>query len=106
MRIGGPQPCIGGAPSAKYSEEILLLIDNQDYDFNEDIACVIRVSVDLAREMLGSGTLLTQENFFPDESIDQGYNILLQRQIDSRLKTKFNKVIPKDMITDFGPRLT
>lgn len=78
----------------------------QDYDFNEDIACVIRVSVDLAREMLGSGTLLTQENFFPDESIDQGYNILLQRQIDSRLKTKFNKVIPKDMITDFGPRLT
>ena len=40
-----------------------------DYDFNANISCVIRVSVDLAKEMLGSGTLLSQDNFFPDETM-------------------------------------
>ena len=72
------------------------------YDFDSQISCVIRVNIDLAKEMLGSGTLLSQENFFPDETIDQGYNILLERQKGSRLKSKFEKVIPSEMITDFG----
>lgn len=72
------------------------------YDFDSQISCVIRVNIDLAKEMLGSGTLLSQENFFPDETIDQGYNILLERQKGSRLKSKFEKVILSEMITDFG----
>ena len=66
------------------------------------IRCVIRVSVDLAKEMLGSGTLLSQDNFFPDETIDQGYNILLERQKDSRLPSKYDKLLPPGMIVDFG----
>lgn len=73
-----------------------------DYDFNANISCVIRVSVDLAKEMLGSGTLLSQDNFFPDETIDQGYNILLERQKDSRLPSKYDKLLPPGMIADFG----
>ena len=73
-----------------------------NYDFDSQISCVIRVNIDLAKEMLGSGTLLSQDNFFPDETIDQGYNILLERQKGSRLKSKFKKVIPPEMITDFG----
>lgn len=75
---------------------------NEDYDFNENISCVVRVNVDLAKAMLGMGELLTQENFFPDETIDQGYNILLERQEDSRLKSKYKKLLPPGMITDFG----
>lgn len=75
-----------------------------DYDFNSGISCVIRVNIDLAKEMLGQGTLLSQENFFPDETIDQGYNILLERQKGSRLESKFPKLLPPEMITDFGPK--
>lgn len=74
---------------------------NVNYDFDSQISCVIRVNIDLAKEMLGSGTLLSQDNFFPDETIDQGYNILLERQKGSRLQSKFKKVIPSGMITDF-----
>lgn len=75
---------------------------SEDYCFNNNISCVIRISVVLAREMLGLGTLLAQENFFPDETIDQGYNILLERQRGSRLKSKYEKLMPPGMITDFG----
>lgn len=73
-----------------------------NYDFNSSISCIIRVNIELAKEMLGSGALLSQDNFFPDETIDQGYNILLERQIDSRLKSKYKKLLPAGMITDFG----
>lgn len=75
---------------------------NKDYDFNSNIACVIQVNIALAKEMLGGGALLSQENFFPDETIDQGYRILLERQKDSRLKSKFPKLLPPKMIADFG----
>lgn len=77
---------------------------NEGYDFNSNIACVIQVNIALAKEMLGGGTLLSQENFFPDETIDQGYHILLERQKDSRLKSKFPKLLPPKMITDFGAK--
>lgn len=73
-----------------------------NYDFNSNISCVIRVNIELAKEMLGSGKLLSQDNFFPDETIDQGYNILLERQMDSRLKSKYKKLLPPGTITDFG----
>ena len=75
---------------------------NENYDFDTNISCIIRINIDLAKEMLGSGKLLSQENFFPDETIDQGYNILLERQKDSRLGSKYNKLLPPGMITDFG----
>ncbi len=72
------------------------------YDFNKNIACVIRVNVDLAKEMLGNGMLLSQENFFPNEQIDQGYNVLLERQAGSRIASKYKTLLPENMITDFG----
>ena len=75
-----------------------------DYDFNTNIACVVRVGVGMAKEMLGDGKLLTQENFFPDETIDQGYRILLERQENSRAESKYTKLLPPDMITDFGEK--
>ena len=58
----------------------------------------------MAKEMLGDGKLLTQENFFPDETIDQGYRILLERQENSRAESKYTKLLPPDMITDFGEK--
>lgn len=72
-----------------------------NYDFNKRVVCIIRISVDLAREMLGNGTLLSQENFFPNETIDQGYRVLLERQIGSRLISKHKKILPRNTIVEF-----
>ena len=71
------------------------------YDFNSKIACVLQISVSLVKEMLGNGALLSQENFFPNEKIDQGYRILLMRQESSRLESDNPKILPENMITDF-----
>ena len=71
----------------------------EQYQFDKNISCVIRIGVDLAEEMLGNGLLLSQENFFPDKETDQGYNILLQRQIRSKIPSKYKKILPEDMIT-------
>lgn len=76
---------------------------SENYKVGQNIACVIRISVTLADEMLGYGALLSQENFFPGEQIDQGYKVLLERQKKSRLPCKFEKILPPGMITDFGP---
>lgn len=72
-----------------------------DYDYNESVVCIIRVNIDLTKEMLGNGMLLSQDNFFPNEKIDQGYHVLLERQIGSRLTSKYKKIIPGGMIIDF-----
>ena len=72
---------------------------NQDYDFNSQIPCVIQINIKLAKEMLGNGTLLSQENFFPNKTIDQGYRVLLERQVGS---DKHPKLIPDGMIANFN----
>ncbi|MDE6356801.1 MAG: FRG domain-containing protein [Clostridia bacterium] len=74
----------------------------EEFDYNSRIVCVIRVNVNLAKQMLGNGSLLSQANFFPNENIDQGYKILLERQQESRIKSKYNKIIPAGMIQDFN----
>ena len=71
------------------------------YDFNNNIVCVIRLSVDLVDNMLGNGSFLSQDNFFPKASIDQGYRVLLERQTNSGLDSNFPKVFPEGMIVDF-----
>ncbi len=71
------------------------------YDFNNNVVCVVRISIDLAKSMLGNGTLLSQENFFPRAEIDQGYKILLERQNESGVKSKYPKILPEGMIVDF-----
>lgn len=74
---------------------------DKNYDFNKNIACVIRMSVSLATEMLGNGTLLSQENFFPPYTVDQGLKILLQRQEGAMLDSKLNKLLPPNTIVSF-----
>ena len=71
------------------------------YDFNNNIVCVIRLSVDLVNNMLGNGTLLSQDNFFPKASIDQGYRVLLERQTNSGVDSTFPKLFPEGMIVNF-----
>ena len=49
-------------------------------DYAENVLCVIEVKVGDANSWIGSGLLLTPENFFPDFSTDDGYKVLLTRQ--------------------------
>lgn len=70
------------------------------YDFDERIACIVRMDIDLAKKMLGNGELISMENFFPNEKIDQGYKILLARQEGSRINTKYDKILPDGIIVD------
>jgi hypothetical protein len=60
---------------------------------------VIRLDKKLVNQLLGEG-LLTEENFFPNVFYDKGYEILLSRQKGSSIATKYNKVLPENMIPE------
>lgn len=62
---------------------------NCTYDSN--VVCVAKIQVADAAKWLGEGELLSQDNFFPNYDIDQGYHILLQRQKRSGVSTKNQK---------------
>lgn len=75
---------------------------NINYEFNEDVICVIRVPLEATKEMLGNGRLLSQENFFPNRKIDGGYDILLGRQAGTANSTKHEVIIPYGMIQELA----
>ena len=52
----------------------------QDYDFANDVVCIIRIRIDRANQWLGDGQLMTQEALFPAPAFDNGYDILLKRK--------------------------
>lgn len=52
----------------------------EKYCFETNIACVLRISVELVDQMLGEGLLNSPKNFFPSPKRDEGYNLLLSRQ--------------------------
>ena len=58
------------------------------------------MNVALVDEMLGEGSLVSADNFFPSPEYDQGYHVLLERQIDSPIPTQKNrdKIIPAETI--------
>lgn len=51
-------------------------------DYAGNVLCVIEVKVGDADGWLGTGELLTTENFFPDYNIDDGYRVLLKSKND------------------------
>lgn len=48
---------------------------SKDYDFAPAAIGILRCRIDFVDKWLGNGTLLTQENLFPPESVDKGYNL-------------------------------
>ncbi|MBR3796303.1 MAG: FRG domain-containing protein [Clostridia bacterium] len=75
----------------------------ENYQFNSRVVCVARINIDLVDEMLGNGSLVRTDNFFPSYKFDQGYHVLLERQINSpiRSKTKNPKIIPENTIPSY-----
>lgn len=70
------------------------------FSFDSNILCVLRLPVELVDTMLGTGTLLSQNNFFPEYHVDEGYKVLLTRQEDSGLTDNTRDILlPKDMIS-------
>lgn len=52
----------------------------EDNDLSDGVVCVLRLSVALVDEMMGEGSLVSQNNFFPPAENDTGYRDLLGRE--------------------------
>ena len=73
-----------------------------DCDYKDNVLCVIKIKVEDADNWLGNGTLLSQENFFPNYSIDEGYGRLLSRQERSGVyKPKYDLLFPTNTIQNY-----
>ncbi len=59
--------------------------------YDSGVVCVAKILVSDAIKWLGDGELLSQNNFFPDFDIDQGYHVLLERQIRSGVLSRSQK---------------
>ena len=70
----------------------------KDFDFDRNVACVIRIAIERVDEWIGTGHLLSQDNFFPEPDRDLGYHMLLSRQEQSGIGMKKRKILPKDMV--------
>ena len=63
-------------------------------NLNDRVVGIIEVSVENAKKWLGNGALLSEENFFPSFSIDQGYKVLLSRQRRSGISCNKEVILP------------
>jgi hypothetical protein len=70
-------------------------------NYDDGVIGVIEVDVDDASNWLGEGELLSQQNFFPDYMRDQGYKVLLWRQMRSGVPSKWEKIIPVNTICNY-----
>lgn len=70
-------------------------------DYNDRVIGVLEIDVDDAAKWLGEGELLSQDNFFPDFSRDQGYKVLLWRQYRSGLSSPWSKILPANTICNY-----
>ena len=52
----------------------------KESDLSSGVVCVLRLTVSLVDEMMGTGSLVSSENFFPPTKHDNGYRILLSRE--------------------------
>lgn len=54
-------------------------VERDYYDLAKNVVGIIKVRIDKARDWVGEGQLLTQDNLFPPAAFDNGYDILLSR---------------------------
>ena len=70
-----------------------------DYNFDEDVIGILRLSVDLMKQLLGDGDLLKQANFFPSPMNDVGFRHLLSFQQGTKYNISGYTLLPADTIT-------
>lgn len=54
-------------------------VEKNYYDLAQNVVGIIKIRIDKARDWVGKGQLLTQDNLFPPAAFDNGYDILLSR---------------------------
>ena len=59
------------------------------YDLADSVIGILKIRIDNAKEWLGNGMFLTQNNLFPAPAYDNGYDILLSRE-DIFCNTEFS----------------
>jgi len=71
--------------------------------YDDNVVCVAKIQVSDAAKWLGEGELLSQDNFFPNYDIDQGYRVLLQRQKRSGVlcKNKKEQILPSGTVANY-----
>lgn len=72
-----------------------------DCKYDDRVIGVLEIPVRQAKKWLGNGELLSEENFFPSFDIDQGYGVLLQRQLRSGLSTTDPVILPAKTISNY-----
>ena len=65
-------------------------------DLSDGVVCVLRLKVALVDQMMGTGLLVSPENFFPPAEFDDGYRILLGREEPAPFGTPSPKY-PRDL---------
>lgn len=65
-------------PCAQHGWTVKRIGDNSD--LSDGVVCVLRLQVSLVDQMMGTGILVSQENFFPTVEHDTGYRKLLNRE--------------------------
>lgn len=93
-------PSTFSRPSAQHGW-IVRKHNRQKCDYNDQVICVLEINVDDAAKWLGDGELLSQANFFPTFTLDQGYRTLLSRQIRSGVPSTWKKILPQKTICNY-----
>lgn len=75
--------------------------NRKECNYNDRVIGVIEINVDDAAKWLGEGELLSQNNFFPNFFHDQGYYVLLSRQLRSGVASKWTKILPIKTICNY-----
>ena len=88
-------------PAAQHGWIVRKKNTSNDCNYDERVIGVIEITVNQAKKWLGNGGLLSEENFFPSFDIDQGYNVLLQRQLRSGLSTTAPVILPANTICNY-----
>lgn len=50
-----------------------------DYDLSTNVVAIIKIRIDRAKQWIGNGELLTQDNLIPPPGYDPGYDLLLSK---------------------------
>lgn len=52
---------------------------SEDYDLSTNVVAIIKIRIDRAKQWIGNGELLTQDNLIPPPGYDPGYDLLLSK---------------------------
>jgi hypothetical protein len=75
--------------------------ERKSVNLDTRVVGVIEISVSNAKKWLGNGDLLSEENFFPSYTIDQGYKVLLSRQHRSGVYLNKETVLPQSTVCNY-----